>query len=77
MMPPRPLLALALADQARMLGDLFAIGVDQNLLGALVHRHLLADPALRDRIAIGVQVHEAVAVHHPVMDLGHRWDVGG
>jgi hypothetical protein len=31
-----------------------AIGIDQDLLGVLVHRHGLADPALRNRIAVRI-----------------------
>ena len=45
---------IALTNQARVLSHPLVAMEDLHLFGLLVHRHLLAQEAFRDRVAVGV-----------------------
>ena len=65
-------LRIALADQARVGGHRDAAVVDVDLGGILVDAHRLADQALGDRVAIGVDRDVAVQVDHALEHLVDR-----
>jgi hypothetical protein len=67
---------VALADGPRVAGHLTALKVDRHRLEVLVDLYGLAEESLGHRIAVGLQMHIALGVDHPMGDYTHRWPMG-
>ncbi len=68
---------LALADGPRVAGHLAALKVDRHRVEVLVELYRLAEQPFGHRIAVGLQMHIALGVDHPMGDDTHRWAMGG
>ena len=68
--------AVALADGPRLTGHLTALKIDRHRLEARVDLNRLTEESLGHRIAVGLQMHIALGVDHPMGDHAHRWLMG-
>ena len=62
-------MGIALADQPCMFSHQPLSLKDEHLIHLLMHGHLLAQQPLWHRVAIGIQMHIALGIHHPIVDL--------